>query len=98
LNKFLEIHVIENWYILSIKIHSIFLYFQRTDSTSKKPEGNRNSKKNRSSPDDDDGGEENQVNKPLLHSLPKTEIKQPKKKVIVILFPFYRLISLSEND
>ncbi len=54
---------------------NFFLFIQRTESTTKQTREDKNSKKN----DDED---ENQVEKPLLDSLPQTEVKQPKKKVI----------------
>ncbi len=66
----------------------MFFSVYRTESMSKQSEENQDSKqKNSPSPDDDD--DNNQVNKPLLDSVPKTEIKQPKKKVITIFLPFY---------
>ena len=65
----------------------MFFFVYRTESMSKKSEENQNSKKN--SPSHDDGDDDNQVNKPLLDSVPKTEIKQPKKKVITIFLVLF---------
>jgi len=48
------------------------------ESTAKQGQEDEKSKNIHSSPDDED---ENQVEKPLLASPPKTEIKQPKKKM-----------------